>query len=107
MRPMNLAVAKIILFEVKEILDELGIEFWLHYGVCLGAHREGNFIEYDKDIDLGVKHEVIVPRMKELKAVFFSHGYRMKAASAPFPYERALSVYKNSIHTDIVGFEFL
>jgi phosphorylcholine metabolism protein LicD len=43
-----------VLKNAKEVLDTLGIEFWLHGGTCLGAIREKNFILHDWDIDLGV-----------------------------------------------------
>jgi len=40
--------------QVKEILDAHGIEFWLDNGTLLGAVRNGKFIPWDHDIDLGL-----------------------------------------------------
>ena len=37
---------------VKEILDKHKIKFVAIQGTCLGAVREGDFIEWDNDIDL-------------------------------------------------------
>ena len=37
-----------------EILDGMGIPWWLEAGTCLGAIREGDFIGDDYDIDLGI-----------------------------------------------------
>ena len=48
--------AKRILLEVKEVLDKNDVEFWLCFATCLGAVREGDFIDNDFDIDLGIKH---------------------------------------------------
>jgi len=104
MKPMDVEKAKIILFEIKEIFDKLGIEFWLHQGVCLGAYRDKNFAKGDKDIDLGVKHEILVPRIEQLKTVFQEYGYKVSPKSTPFKYERAISVRKSSIHVDIPDF---
>lgn len=42
------------LMELKEILDEYNVEYWLDCGTLLGAVREGKLIPWDKDIDLGV-----------------------------------------------------
>lgn len=50
---MNEKVAVAALRQVKEVLDEHGIEFWLDFGTLLGAIRDGKFIPWDGDIDLG------------------------------------------------------
>ena len=46
-------LAKPMLKEAKEVLDRLGIPFWLRQGTCLGAVRNQDFIPWDDDIDLG------------------------------------------------------
>jgi len=51
--PINPELAKPMLKEAKEILDPLGILFWLRQGTCLGAVRDQAFIPWDDDIDLG------------------------------------------------------
>ncbi len=43
--------------EVKEVLDKAGITFWVDFGTLLGFYRQGDFLETDPDIDLGVKRE--------------------------------------------------
>lgn len=40
--------------DIKKTLDGLGVHFFAILGTCLGAVREGDFIEWDDDIDLGV-----------------------------------------------------
>lgn len=58
--------------EAKMILDSIGVTFWLEAGTCLGAVREGTFIEHDPDIDLGVlaededKADVIIDQFEKL-----------------------------------------
>jgi len=39
--------------EVKEVLDENNVNFWLDLGTLLGAVRDEKIIEWDADIDLG------------------------------------------------------
>ena len=57
------AVATLLL--AKQILDGLGVHFWLSHGTLLGAIRDNDFIAHDSDIDLGiwddckVSHEMI------------------------------------------------
>jgi len=38
---------------VKKTLDRQKITFWLDFGTLLGAVREGGFIKWDHDIDIG------------------------------------------------------
>lgn len=42
------------LIEVKRILNKIKVPFFLSYGTCLGAYRDGEFLSNDKDIDLGI-----------------------------------------------------
>ena len=50
---MNVEIAVENLREIKDILDKIGVEFWLDLGTLLGAVRDGKIIEWDNDIDLG------------------------------------------------------
>lgn len=51
---MDEKVAVSALKQVKEVLDKYGVEFWLDSGTLLGAVRDGKFIPWDGDIDLGI-----------------------------------------------------
>jgi len=42
------------LLAMKEVLDGMGIPFWLHSGVLLGYYRGRDLIEHDPDLDLGI-----------------------------------------------------
>jgi phosphorylcholine metabolism protein LicD len=55
-----LSLAKIIeknavdvLEQAKDVLDRYRIQYWLDSGTLLGSFRDGKFIEWDNDIDLG------------------------------------------------------
>ncbi len=67
---MNEEAAIKTLLEVKAVLDKHGVEYWIDSGTLLGAVRDGKFIPWDNDIDLG-SWESELPKIldacKELK----------------------------------------
>ena len=42
------------LAQVIEILDEIGIDFWMCHGSLLGLIRDGELLAWDDDIDIGI-----------------------------------------------------
>jgi len=53
-----------LLRQLKEVLDEHSIEFWLDCGTLLGAVRDRKFIHWEHDIDLGSWQEKVSNRVK-------------------------------------------
>lgn len=52
-RPMDPVAASERLKDIKRILDQLGAVFFIASGTCLGAIREGGFIPWDDEMDMG------------------------------------------------------
>jgi len=56
--------------DVKQILDDAGVKYWLDYGTLLGAVRDGKFIPWDNDIDLGAmstESDKIIAKLPEFE----------------------------------------
>jgi cytidyltransferase-like protein len=53
--------ARKLLFRVADVLDEVGLRFFLAYGTALGAIREGRIIAHDDDLDIGCLAEDFQP----------------------------------------------
>jgi fukutin len=50
-------IYKDILIRTKRACDKLNIKCFLSSGTCLGYFREGKFIDYDYDVDIGIFYE--------------------------------------------------
>lgn len=46
---------KSALFDVKEILDDLRVKYWLDEGTLIGAVRHKGFVPWDNDIDISIQ----------------------------------------------------
>ena len=73
-REFSLSIAKENLRDILSVLNKFGITHWLMFGTLLGCVREGNFIEYDTDIDLGCfrcQYNLLAYAIKELESLGF------------------------------------
>ncbi len=67
--------------EVKQILDDLGITFFLISGTCLGAIRENGLIQWDDDVDIGSvfgHHGCEEASLEEIVTAFRIKGFLTK-----------------------------
>lgn len=64
-----------IIRRTKSALGRLNIPFFLSSGTCLGYYREGKFIDYDYDIDIGIFREhytdKIIEEMKNENLILY------------------------------------
>jgi len=74
---MNESKAKSNLLEIKNKLEENEVNYWLDAGTLLAAARDGRFIPWDNDIDLGTWEESC-EKLIELKNDFERLGYKVK-----------------------------
>ena len=50
---MDIQNGEKILLEIKELMDELDVIFFLRHRTCLGAVRDKQLIPWDDDLDIG------------------------------------------------------
>ena len=77
-KPMDMSRAEALLKEAKQILDRLGLVFFLRHGTCLGAVRDHALIEWDDDLDIGSViglHGLTEERVRSTAHVFEEHGF--------------------------------
>lgn len=75
---MDKKIAKEFLFGVANIMEDCDINVFLADGTCLGAYRDGDFIEWHHDIDINARAEEFVPLMKILQLEFEKKGYDVR-----------------------------
>ena len=99
--PMDATVAAELLREAKEVFDELGVVFFLRQGTCLGAVRDGAFIPWDDDIDLGSiygMHGLTKRSVASVADAFRARGFHVEAATSSG--EAWLGIMKRHIRID-------
>jgi hypothetical protein len=95
-----------LLKKVTKILDENNIEYWLEFGTLLGCIRDGKFIEWDSDIDLGVW---CLDKIKELEQEFINKGLKLSIErdnrGCYTPVLKVSSEKHTFFHVDIMEFQ--
>ena len=78
LQPMDMTRAEALLKEAKQILDQLGLVFFLRHGTCLGAVRDNALIAWDDDLDIGSVigvYGLTEEHVRGAAEVFKEHGF--------------------------------
>ena len=75
---MNEINAKKLLFTVADVLEDIGVEFFLKCGTLLGAIRENKFIETDRVVDLAMLHENLILVAKKIENRLVEKGMEVE-----------------------------
>jgi len=63
------------LLNIKKVLDECNIKFWLIFGTLLGAVRDNDFLSWDDNTNVAVYEEVLLPKIEIVKNKFIEQGF--------------------------------
>jgi len=101
--------AKKLLFAVADVLDALGVEFFLYGGTLLGAVREKDFIEIDRDVDLAALLENLAPAARDIASGLRARGIHAEVVDHRHKAEWDGGVYAIKFwafgeHGDLSGF---
>ncbi|PKB73468.1 MAG: hypothetical protein BZY75_01775 [SAR202 cluster bacterium Io17-Chloro-G7] len=108
LHPLDIVLAKQMLIEAKDVMDSVGVQFFLRQGTCLGAIRDQDFIPWDDDLDLGcviglngVTEDMIEPVFD----AFRDRGYYVNVESN----DRwiAAGMIKSSLRVDLTFFRII
>lgn len=67
-----------LLLQIKKVLDQYNVTFWLECGTLLGAMRDGTFIPWEHDIDFGVwKSQFPNSTQQSITKVFIEKGFQV------------------------------
>ena len=85
-----------LLRQVKRVLDEHSVEFWLDVGTLLGAVRDREFIPWEHDIDLGSWGSRVSENMKRsISKELCDRGFKVHI------FENHMNIKKGEVHADV------
>jgi len=107
-KPLDPAAAAERLKDVKRILDQLGVVFFIIQGTCLGAIRENRFIPWDDEMDtasvIGL-HGFTEEKIERVIDAFTENGYYAKVDRTARSV--GISFVKSAIRVDWTSFRII
>lgn len=90
--------------DVVDILESLNpCKWWLEAGTCLAAMREGDFIDSDNDIDIGIPGR-FSDLWQPLKSLLCGEGFELIKQRELFGAKNVLGFNRNKVRLDIFFF---
>ncbi len=99
--PLDPVRGQAMLREVKQILDQAGVTFFIRHGTCLGAMRDNAFIPWDDDLDIGCViglHGFTEEQIDPVVTTFMENGFFAKVEH--LDQSVFVSLLKSSVRTE-------
>lgn len=93
-----------LLFAVVDILEKCGVPYCLVEGTLLGMMRENGFIQWDKDIDIGVRHEDLIPKFWDVEKLL-RDKFSISLLDFPYAYPREFHLHAQGYQIDIINYD--
>jgi hypothetical protein len=101
---MDKAEGERALLDLHDILEKLGMKYFLVMGTALGAYRDKGFTPTEKDIDIGFLYENFTPYIGDLARELVLSGFAVRPISRPFRKCRVLVASRNDVKIDLVTY---
>lgn len=101
---MNHEAGKVCLFRAADILESLGVPFFLMQGTALGAYRDRGFVPTERDVDFGVLIENMIHAAGQIAMALVNDGCEIESWGRPFGRIRTIVAKIGGAKIDIVGF---
>ena len=89
--------------EIRDILNELSITYYLSGGTLLGAIREGDFIRWDWDVAIYLKTEDVLPKLSRLILQLRDNGFEIKSCNSKKT-QLKINALKYGARYELIGF---
>lgn len=97
----NKLQALLNLVDIKNILEEFKVTYWLTDGTLLGLYRQGDFISHDMDTDIGVLYESFNPIVI---GKIIERGFSIHKTYGLIENGFEIAFMKNGVKTDLFFF---
>lgn len=91
------------LIEIRDMLNEIQLPYFLAGGTLLGIIRENDFIKWDWDVEINVRTEEARPKLELLKSRLIENGFEIIKCKGD-PENFKLTVCKFDSKYEIIGY---
>ena len=89
--------------EIRDILNDLGILYYVTHGTLLGAIRDGDFIKWDWDVGISLKTEDVLPKFSQLISQLRNNGFELKSYNSGKTHLK-INALKYGSRYELIGF---